>query len=132
MINIAYYHKKFKCIKTDNLAVQGDFNSWQAQSLTLLFEKCDQSKQKEGSGVICKSDKVIKEWLQRKFIVTMTNSRRFRLEEFTEGKIVEEARTEWIPFNSQLREEIVYQIRLSSLELQDMIWQWGGWTKEEV
>lgn len=95
----------------------------------LLFEKC---KPKEGSDVICKSEAEINSWLKRKFIVTMTNQRRFLLEKFTEGKIVEEARTEWIPFNSQLREEKVYKISISNLELQDRIWQWGGWTKENV
>lgn len=112
------------------MSIQGDFNSWKAQSIALRFEKCEP---KEGSDVICKSNEEIMKWLQRKFIVTMTNQRRFRLEEFSkEGKVVEEARTVWIPFNSQLREEIVYQISLSTLELQDKIWQWGGWTKEDI
>ena len=30
VINIAYYHKKFKCIKKDTLELQGDFNSYKA------------------------------------------------------------------------------------------------------
>ena len=65
--DISYYSKKFKCITDPNLRIQGDYNSAITRSLVILFEKCQQ---KEDSDIECKPDAEIKEWLQRKFIVT--------------------------------------------------------------
>ena len=53
------------------------------------------------------------------------------MEKFSESKIVEESVTTWIPINSQLREEIAYSINITELNLQDILWQWFGWTREE-
>jgi len=88
--------------------------------------------QEDGSDIICKSDEEIKEWLKQKYILTLNNQRRFRLEEFRKGKVVPESRTNWIPINTQYREEVVFKIEITSLELQDLIWQWGNWTKENI
>ena len=55
------------------------------------------------------------DWLRRKFVVTFVNQRRFRLEAFDEGKIVEESRTNWIPINTQIREEIVFKLSVTHL-----------------
>ena len=97
MTDINYYWQKFKCIKQDKLRIQGDYNAARTRSLVLQFEMCTQT---PDSPVKCKSKQEIKEWLQRKFIVTYVNQRRFRLEAFDESKIVEESRTNWIPLNS--------------------------------
>ena len=43
------------------------------------------------------------EFLRRKFILTYTNQRRFRMAQFGERKIVEEARLNWIPIDTQVR-----------------------------
>ena len=61
----------------------------------------------------------------------MYNQKRFSLEAFDSSKIISESRTEWIPINSQIREEIVYKVSLMHLDLQDRIWQWSTWTKED-
>lgn len=37
-------------------------------------------------------------------------------------KIVPESRTTWIPINSQFREEVVFEVSLTDLQLQDKIW----------
>ena len=39
------------------------------------------------------------------------------IEEFEEGKIIEESRTNWIPINSQLREELVFKLVMTDLYL---------------
>ena len=124
-----FYQKKFQCIKKPDLRIQGDYNSRITRSFVLLFEKCVQENE---STVQCKSDQEIKEWLQRKFIVTYTNSRRFVLTEFGEDKVVPEARTNWIPINSQLREEVVFTVHVSYLQLQDSPFQWGHFTDELI
>lgn len=45
---------------------------------------------------------------------------------------MEESRTNWIPITSELREEVVFKVSVTTLELQDSIWQWGVWTNVEI
>ena len=71
------------------------------------FEKC---KDEDHTPGYCKSDEFIKEWLVRKFILTYSNNRRFRIDEFENDIVVEEARIAWIPVNTQLREEVIYEV----------------------
>ena len=114
---------------TDNLRIQGDYNSQKARSLVIVFDKCNEP---EGSPIKCKSDTEIKSWLRRKFILLVYNQRRFRLEKFDSFKVVPESRTAWVPINSQLREEFVFNVQMTHLQLQDHIWQWSNWTKEDI
>jgi len=62
----------------------------------------------------------------------MTNTRRFSLAEFGVYKVIPEARRNWIPINSQFREEIVFKISITGLSLQDKVWQWGSLTEESI
>ena len=39
---------------------------------------------------------------------------------------MEESRTNWIPINSQLREEIVFKLKLTDLFLSDNRFDFGG------
>ena len=114
---------------TDNLRIQGDYNSQKARSLVIVFDKCNEP---QGSPIKCKSDTEIKSWLRRKFILLVYNQRRFRLEKFDSFKVVPESRTAWVPINSQLREEFVFNVQMTHLQLQDHIWQWSNWTKEDI
>ena len=68
--DVKFYYKKFKCIKSKNLRVRGDYNSSKARSLVIQFEKC---KSTPFNPVICKTDQQINDWVKRKFIVTYTN-----------------------------------------------------------
>lgn len=38
--DVSYYTKKFKCLKTDDLHIHGDYNSVRTRSLVFMFEKC--------------------------------------------------------------------------------------------
>ena len=114
------------------MLIQGDYNSAKARHLQIRFEKCEQKREDEaGTGVKCKTDDEVKEWLKRKFILTYANSIRFRLELFNSAKIVKESRTTWIPINTQYREEKVFMSQVTYAELQDRLWQWGAVTKED-
>lgn len=95
--DIKFYYKKLKCIETDKLNIQGDYNSAKGRSLVLEFKKCEQTLD---NPITCKSDQDIKDWIKRKFILTFWNSRRFVLEEFGDGKVVPESRSCWVPLNS--------------------------------
>lgn len=109
------------------MQIHGDYNSASVRNFVIQFEKCE-----PGKGVECKSDQEILRWLQRKFILTYANQRRFILEKFDQFKIVEESRTTWIPINTQVREEIVFELQIKELELQDVVWQWGTYTMEQI
>ena len=96
--------------------MQGDYNSPKARSFVLLFEKCNSS---TFNGV-CKSEEQIKTWLMRKFVFITLNNVRFSTREFSSGKkIMSEMNALWIPISSQIREEHVFKVLLTDLELQD-------------
>ena len=105
------------------MRLQGDYNAAKTRSIVIEFQKCEKK-------AYCKSDTEIKDWLKRKFILTYTNRKRFQIEEFNNQKIIDEAKTTWIPINSQLREDVVFQLQVTNLQLQDRIWQWGSLTTE--
>ena len=44
--------------------------------------------------------------------------------------MVPESRTVWVPINSQIRQEVVFKVSISHLQLQDGLWQWSSWTQE--
>ena len=107
--DLTFYHKKMKCLDMNNIEVQGDYNSPTARSFVLTFVKCN-NQTYEGPG-FCRPESEIKKWIQRKFILVNQNNKRFSTREYSyDKKVTQEARLEWIPLNSQVREEIVYKI----------------------
>ena len=58
------------------ITIAGDYQSERAISLQLVVEKCSNST--EGSdGIVCKSDDEIQAWLQRKFLLSFHNQKKF-------------------------------------------------------
>lgn len=47
-------------------------------------------------------------------------------------KINDELRTLWIPVNSQIREEVVYKVKLTDLSLQDKYYQFSALTEQDL
>ena len=81
-----------------------------------MFEKCSPVNY-EG---VCKSEEEINEWLARKFIIILMNQERFSVREYEESKKVAlESRLVYSAVNSQQREESVYKVQLTKLQLQD-------------
>ena len=67
------YKTKLKCID-EKVNISGDFNSNKARSLKLVFEKCDQEKLAiSHPESTCKTDAEIATWLQRKFVIVLSN-----------------------------------------------------------
>ena len=127
-IDLNQYHKKLKCLVSDNIELQGDFNSPRTRTFVLLFERCNNST----FGGVCKSDVEISKWLQRKFILINTNRMRFSTREFEpETKLIKESSLIWVPISSQLREEVVYRVYLQDLFLQDSYFQFSDVTEDE-
>ena len=58
---------------------------------------------------------------------------RFSTREYaTNQKVSQETRFEYIPVNSQIREEAVYKVRLTDLELQDEYYQFSQLTEDKM
>ena len=130
--DVTYRFRKLRCFREERLVVHGDYNSARTRNLVLALELCDQEKRtKEGDPRRCKSDEEINRWLRGKYLVLYHNSRRFRVEEYGEGKIVEESRTRYIPLNSQLREDYVYKVQLTDLQLQDARFSISAFTQDD-
>ena len=56
---------------------------------------------------------------------------RFSTREYSqENKISSETRFEYIPLNTQIREEVIYKLKLTDLELQDHYYQFSAITEE--
>ena len=127
--DLTFYHKKLKCLDIPTVQLQGDYNSVRAQSLVLNFEKCQNST----SGTICKSPEDIIMWLRRKFVLVNSNRMRFSTRDYdSKSKVVKESFLNWVPINSQLREEVVYKIYLTDLYLQDNHFQFSDFTEDEL
>ena len=130
MADLSHYHRKLKCLDLDAIQVQGDYNSPRARQLVFLFERCDPETFTQGE---CQSDEAITDWIRRKFVIIYFNQMRFNTLEYAEnGKISREAKLVYIPINSQLREEIVYQVQLTNLQLQDEYYQFSHLTEDET
>ena len=63
------YYKKLKCLKSEKITLQGDYNSVRTRTFMVQFEKCNPST----SAVNCKSETQIKDWLRDKYILTFKN-----------------------------------------------------------
>ena len=68
---IRYYWKKLHCVDA-NIDINGSYSSSVASHLQIHLEKCDSTKR-----ATCKSDEEIQEWMIRKFMITVTNRKRF-------------------------------------------------------
>ena len=66
------YSKKLKCVDSQWISIQGDYNSAITQNFVIQFSMCDPTKRST-----CKDESEILRWLRRKFILTFTNQRRF-------------------------------------------------------
>ena len=81
-----------KCITDDKTKIKGNYNTHIAQNLMVVFEKCDIKTQKA-----CKSEEEISEWMQNKYILTLTNIKSFIQYEFFEDSIAETSQIQWFP-----------------------------------
>ena len=112
-----YYWKKLNCLD-DPIGIQGDYNSYKARVLKIVFEKCNNDTITEG---VCKSDIEIQQFMRRKFITTLHNQIRFNTAEYTDRRLVEESILSWYPIHSQIRQELANQVRVTDLQLQDVV-----------
>ena len=68
--SLKIYGHLLKCTDSD-LSIFGNYDTSKAVNLLVVFEKCDQSVR------TCKSEEAINQWMQYKYIATMTNVKSF-------------------------------------------------------
>ena len=102
-----------KCITDDLTQIYGNYDSYSAENLMVVFELCDPDK------TTCKSEQKIKEWIKSKYIVTLTNQRDFISHEFKEKRIAEQSSIKWFAMSEISRVDQVRMITRSKLKLND-------------
>ena len=89
------YRKKFKCIDKEDTVIWGNYNSAKAYQLSVNFRMCE-----GGPANGCETEENIRTWLRRKYIVLLSNQRRFDTEGFFGEEVVLESRITYIPLSS--------------------------------
>ena len=98
MQSLESYKDRMICID-DDITVRGAYNSERAQQLSIQFVACNYSDPNAG----CKTHEEIKDFMRRKFIMTLDNYSMFNLDQYGDSKVTKEARITWHPMNSVLR-----------------------------
>ena len=107
--SVEAYKDKLQCID-DDIEVRGAYNSDVTQSLSIQFVACDRTI--PGNEDKCRTHDEIRNFMKRKFIMTLENYSRFNLDEYNKNKITREAHIVWHPMNSILRQESVNIIKI--------------------
>ena len=59
----------------------------------------------------CKSEEEIENWLRRKFLLTLSNQKRFDVDNYNHEEMIDHvSHLRWNPISSNLRKEIVNEI----------------------
>ena len=89
----------------------GDYNSYSVQHLSIQWVACDIEAEPDK----CRSMQEIKEFMKRKFILTLENSSRFQLNEYNKSKIAKESKVTWHPMNSVMRQESIVEVEVGRI-----------------
>ena len=68
----------------------------------VVFEKCDSE-----TGIKCKSESDIAEWMVDKYLIILTNQKKFISHKFEEDRLKARAELNWIRLNSASRHETI-------------------------
>lgn len=68
----------------------------------------------------CKSEEEITRWLRRKFLLTLTNQKRFEQDNYDHDEMIHHvSHLKWNPIASTVRKELVNEIRVQEIQAQD-------------
>ena len=112
------YANKLKCLEED-IEIYGNYDTSVFANLMIVFEKCDRTIR------TCKSEAAITEWLEYKYIFTVTNSKKFVQHEFDDKRVFAHSETKWFPISNANRNEEVRMLMRQELNLNDYHWNVG-------
>ena len=99
------YGSKLLCPKDlDDIEIKGNYDTEVAVNLMIVFEKCDPVLRVK-SGLKCKTEKQIEEWLLFKYILIIENSIQFVEHKFEGERIDASSAITWYPLSSKTRVE---------------------------
>lgn len=113
--DLSTYGPKLKCVRPgQNVTIFGNYDTNQASSFMVVFEKCDSKLR-----ATCRDENEISEWLEFKYFIIVENSRRFVPHLFENERIAQFAQLSWIPVSNQVRKETVKYVTRSNFLLND-------------
>ena len=111
-----YYTGRFKCLdEPEKLVLRGNYDSDMTSNLMAVFDMCNNAT----SSVTCKTPEEINEFLQFKYLMSLTNTRRFVQDEFGERRMSNLSVRSWYPFDPNSRAEYVEQLTRIHVQLED-------------
>ena len=103
--DIRYYLPWMICAAVpDEVFVQGNFNTPNADSLMIVFEKCDQAKNPE---ITCETEENISKYMSGMYMFTISNEKKFIQYNFGEDRVVSQAETKWWALSANSRTDFV-------------------------
>lgn len=117
------FYEKLECI-VDDPVLSGDYNSAAAMQLIIAFTMC-RDRTLENDGYVCQDEAVIKHWLARKFILVLENRVSFDKENVENQGLLKESVLVWNVVSPQIRSDYYNYIDLTSVSLNDEIWDAG-------
>ena len=93
----------------------------------VVFEKCDPK-----SGLQCKNDAEIEQWLSGKYIFTIVNERKFIQQNFEgESYMQKNSRVKWYATNGNMRVDYANMVQTLDIDINDSVWPWPFNSNEE-
>ena len=111
------FYDVLQCI-TDDPVLAGDYNSAKAIQLVITFTICR-------GRYYCKDEATIKEWLARKFILTMENHIYFDKQNVEDNGLKKQSVLVWNVLSPQIRTDYYNYVELIRTKLYDEIWDIG-------
>ena len=90
----------------------------------LVFEKCHSS----WSSVPCQPERQIEDWIIFKYVVVLSNRRKFIQHRFGGARMENSLKLEWYPLSARIRADYVNEIVRQSSDLNDDYLSMGTFT----
>ena len=116
--DVKRFRNVLNCIKNDDHELMGDYNSAAAKQLVVTFEMCRRGKT---AGVNCKSESVIKDWMARKFLLTLENQIEFNKDLVEKDKLKKSSRLIYNVLSPQIRSDVYNYLQITELDLSDEV-----------
>ena len=95
----------------DDIEVAGSLESGEAHQLVIQFQSCAEQ-------VNCRSRSEVNDWLKKKQVSLISNQMRL---DHANSKPIEESKITLIPIDTRTPQEIVYAVKTTELETNDMM-----------
>ena len=102
-----------KCLD-DEKEFYGNFDASAASNLMVAFIKCDPT-----SGLQCKNDTEIVDWLADKYILTLVNEQKYLKQEFNGNHKSSRSHFKWYSASGRARIDYANIIQIMEMKVQD-------------